>query len=169
MIKLQKGVFMLIQILDMLRIIVVCIAFFFGYLIGFKNGYNPEAQLHFMIPIVIVTIAGISGLEGIFLGDSTAKAKGFESDRNYQMQSSFALLSFAVVAMIVLLCNWGILAELTIFFSFIIFLFLSGINHAVDAIKKKNYKWQNINRPFITFLLIAGMVHPVIEALNRID
>jgi len=163
-----QGASMLIQILDIVRISGVCAAFFFGYLIGFKNGYNPEAQLHIMVPIIIVTIAGISGFEGIFFGDSAAQAKGFEGDRNYQRQSSFAMLSYAATALIVLLCDWGILAELTIFFSFIIFLFLSGINHAADAVRNKNYRWQNINRPFITLLLIAGMAYPVIEALKRI-
>ena len=71
---------MILKILDNLRIIIFCIAFFFGYRIGFSNGYDPFAQLHFMIPVIIVAIAGISGL-----------------------------------------------------------------NHAVDAIKRKNYKWQNIN------------------------
>jgi hypothetical protein len=46
------------------------------------------------------------------------------------------------------------------FFSF------SGLNHAVDVLLYKNYKWQNINRPFITLLLIAGMIYPVMIALK---
>ena len=35
---------MLLGILDALRIISVCLAFFFGYQIGFRNGYDPVAQ-----------------------------------------------------------------------------------------------------------------------------
>ena len=58
---------MLLTLLDIIRIVSVAVAFFFGYQIGFANGYDPIAQLHFMIPIIIVGIAGISGLEGIFL------------------------------------------------------------------------------------------------------
>jgi len=34
--------------------------FYFGYSIGFDGGYNPIAQLHFMISIVIIATAGIS-------------------------------------------------------------------------------------------------------------
>lgn len=159
---------MLLQILDIARILGVAATFFFGYSIGFAGDYDPIAQLHFMVPAIIVIIAGISGLEGLFLGDRTAAAKGYAADRNYQKQSSFALLSYAAVAVFVLACGWGIRAELTIFFAFIFFLVLSGINHAASAIRDKNFKWQNINRPFITLTLIAGMAYPVIEALKRI-
>lgn len=157
---------MLLKLLDIIRIVGVAVAFFFGYQIGFADGYDPIAQLHFMIPIIIVIIAGISGLEGIFFAKKSAELKGFEVGSNYQRQSAIALLSYAAAAIIVYISNWGIKAELTILFAFIFFFFLSGINHGVDAIRRKNYKWQNINRPFITLLLIAGLIYPVIKALQ---
>lgn len=161
---------MILKILDFLRIGIVCIAFYFGYSIGFSGagGYDPFAQLHFMIPVIITAIAGISGVEGLFFGKQSAVIKGFETASNYQRQSAIALLSYAVVAILVYFFNWGIKAELTVFFAFIFFFFFSGINHLVDAITRKNYKWQNINRPFITLLLIAGMIYPVIMALSRL-
>lgn len=159
---------MILNILDTLRILSVCAAFFFGYQIGFKDGYNPVAQLHFMIPILIVAVAGISGLEGLLFSKQTAAAKGFEVGSNYQRQSSIALLSYAVMAIFVYFSNWGIYAELTILFAFCFFFIFSGLNHAIDAIKNKNYKWQNINRPFITLLMIVGLLYPVIMALKII-
>jgi hypothetical protein len=94
--------------------------------------------------------------------------KGFEVGSNYQRQSAIALLSYAFIAVLVYFVNWGIKAELTVFFVFIFFFFFSGINHAIDAIKRKNYKWQNINRPFITLLLIAGTVYPVVMVLKML-
>ena len=157
---------MILKILDILRIATVCIAFFFGYSIGFSNGYDPMAQLHFMIPVIIMAIAGISGIEGLFFGAQSARLKGFETGSNYQRQSAIAMLSYAVTALFIWYVDWGPKAELTIFFVFIFFFFFSGINHAVDAYRRKNYKWQNINRPFITLLLIAGMIYPVIMALK---
>lgn len=159
---------MIIKIFDILRIVIVSVTFFWGYKIGFDNGYNPVAQLHFMIPIIIATIAGISGLEGLFFAKKAAEIKGFEVGSNYQRQSAFALLSYAVVAIIVYFSNWGIKAELTIFFTFIFFFLLSGLNHGIDAIRRKNYNWQNVNRPFITLLLIAGMIYPIIMVLKVI-
>jgi len=157
---------MILKILDILRIVIVSASFYFGYSIGYANGYNPIAQLHFMIPVIIVAISGISGIEGLFFAKKSAEIKGFEVGSNYQRQSAIALLSYAVVAIIVYLSNWGIKAELTIYFAFIFFFIFSGLNHGIDAIRRKNYKWQNINRPFITLLLIAGMIYPIIMALK---
>ena len=159
---------MFLKVLDIIRILSVSIAFFFGYQIGFADDYDPVAQLHFMIPIIIVAIAGISGFEGIFFGRKSAELKGFEAGSNYQKQSAIALLSYAVVSLVVYFANWGIKAELTILFTFIFFFFFSGINHGLDAFKRKNYKWQNINRPFITLLLIAGLIYPVVKALQNL-
>ncbi len=158
---------MLLKIFDFLRIGIVCAAFFFGYIIGSSHGYDPIAQLHFMIPVVIVAIAGISGFEGLFFSKQAAEIKGFETGSNYQKQSAIAMLSYAVIAVIVYFSDWGIKAELTILFTFLFFFFFSGINHAIDAIQRRNYTWQNINRPFITLLLIAGMLYPVIMALKE--
>jgi hypothetical protein len=158
---------MISNLLDFLRIGLVVAAFSFGYQIGSAGEvYDPAAQLHFMIPIIIVAIAGISGLEGLLMGAKAAAAKGYQSDGNYQRQSAIGLLSYAVIAVVVWGLNWGIRAELTILFAFLFFLIFSGINHAVDAIRHRNYKWQNINRPFITLLLIAGLFYPVMMAIK---
>lgn len=159
---------MIPKILDIFRIFGVSAAFFFGYLVGFRDGFKPQAQLHLMIPIIIVTLAGLSGIEGLFFSKESAEAKGFEVGSNYQRQSAIALLSYAVVAVLVLIFNWGIIAELTIFFAFIFFMVFSGLNHLMDAILHKNYKWQNINRPIFTLLLIAGVIYPVITVLKTL-
>jgi len=153
---------MLIKILDIIRIALVGIAFFFGYSIGFGEIYDPIAQLHFMTPIVIIAIAGISGIEGLFFGEKAALEKGYETGSNYQKQSAFALLSYAFGAIVVYISNWGIKAELTILFVFFFFFTLSAINHGLEAIRHKNYKWQNINRPFLLVLLLTGFIYPIL-------
>ena len=159
---------MILKILDIARIVIVAAAFYLGYNIGFTEGYNPVSQLHFMIPVIIFAVAGISGLEGIFFADKSAAIKGFEVGSNYQKQSAIALLSYAAAAIFVYAANWGIKTELTILFAFIFFFFFSGINHGIEAIKHNNYKWENINRPFITLLLIAGLIYPVYMALKNL-
>ncbi len=158
---------MIIKILEISRIAAVGAAFYFGYSVGYDNGYHPEAQLHIMIPIIIVAIAGFSGVEGLLFGNQAAEAKGFETGSNYQKQSAIALLSYAVISIIVYYFNWGIKSELTILFTFMFFFIFSATNHAYDAITRKNYKWANINRPFLTLLLIAGLISPVIGALKN--
>jgi hypothetical protein len=121
-----------------------------------------------MIPVIIFAVAGLSGLEGIFFADKSAEIKGFEVGSNYQKQSAIALLSYAAAAIIVYAANWGIRAELSILFAFIFFFFFSGTNHGIEAIKHKNYKWENINRPFITLLLIVGLIYPVYMTLKNL-
>jgi len=158
----------LLKSLDIIRIAGVAIAFYFGYQIGFAETYDPFAQLHFMIPIIILAMAGISGIEGLVFGEESARLKGFETGSNYQRQSAIALLSYAFVALLVYFCNWGIKAELSILFAFMFFFIFSAVNHGIDAIKNNNYKWQNINRPFLTLLLIAGLIYPVIMALKSL-
>ena len=110
-----------LKLLDILRIAGVVVAFYWGYQIGYAETYNPIAQLHFMIPVIIVAIAGTSGFEGIFFGNEAAKIKGYEVGSNYQRQSAIALLSYAAIAILVYFCNWGIKAELAILFAFLFF------------------------------------------------
>jgi len=153
-------------VLDILRIAAVGVAFFFGYEIGFSGEvYDPLSQIHFMVPILIPAVAGTSGLEGLLFSKQSAEEKGFETGSNYQKQSAFAMLSVTAVALLVYFANWGLFAELTILFVFFLFFILSGINHAIDAVKNRNYRWQNINRPIITLLMVLGLVYPVIQAL----
>lgn len=159
----------MLKILDIVRILIVCAAFFIGYCIGFEKEYDPVAQLHFMIPLIVTAVAGLSGIEGLFFGREAATLKGYETGSNYQRQSAIAMLSYAVISLVVWFCDWGIRAELTILFAFIFFFFFSGVNHAVDAIKNKNYRWQNINRPFIVALLILGLIYPVVIALKNME
>ncbi len=159
----------IITILDNIRIAAVAVSFFFGYQIGFQSGsYNPELQLHFMIPVIVIAISGSTGIEGLFFAKAASEAKGFETGSNYQRQSAISQMSYAAVAFLVWLLSWGIKAELTIFFAFIFFLICSAVNHAFDAFTRKNYKWQNINRPIFTMLLVAGMIYPVIEMLKKL-
>ena len=153
-------------VLDILRIAAVGAAYFFGYGIGFSGEvYDPLTQIHFMVPILIPAVAGTSALEGLLFSRQSAEGKGFETGSNYQKQSAYAMLSLTAAALLVYFANWGLFAELTLLFVFCLFFILSGINHAADAVKNRNYLWQNINRPFITLLMVLGLVYPVIKAL----
>ncbi|MHB1355106.1 MAG: DUF6790 family protein [Anaerolineae bacterium] len=160
---------MFIKILEFARIGGVCLSFFIGYMIGFKGTtYDAVAQLHVMIPLVIVAIAGTSGIEGIFFGDQAAKAKGYEVGSNYQLQSAIALLSYACISLLILVLDWGIKAELAVLFTFMFFFFFSAANHLRNAVIHKNYRFANLNRPFLVLALIAGLIYPVVVALGTL-
>ncbi len=80
-----------------------------------------------MIPLIIVAISGLSGIDGLFFARESAEAKGFEVGSNYQRQSAIDLLSYAVIAVLIWFIKWGIKAELTIFMAFIFFILFFSI------------------------------------------
>lgn len=154
---------MIIKILEFARLAGVLA----GYFIAYFAFDTPEETLKTLTIWAIVSIAGLSGIEGLFFGKQAAKAKGFEQGSNYQKQTAFAFLAMAIVAIIVVMANWGVMAYLTISFMFLLFLFMSTINHAYQAIANKNYTWNNIIRPFQTLFLIAVYIYPVIQVLSK--
>lgn len=87
----------MIKFLDFFRIVAVCATIFFGYYIGYSGTtYDPVSQLHFMIPLVIIIVAGLSGLEGLLWGD---KAAGELSQRSRFCLSfsSFSLVLLSIM------------------------------------------------------------------------
>ncbi|PLX05528.1 MAG: hypothetical protein C0598_14380 [Marinilabiliales bacterium] len=149
---------MIIKIIEALRIAGTAFGVFWAYYVG----ETPQEILNVMTPWVVVSIAGTSGLEGLFFGRQAAIEKGYEQGSNYQTQSAIALLSYGVIALVVYFLKWGTNAELTIVLVFMFFTIFSGVNHARSVIQDKNYKWANLNRPFLAVLLTAVLWYPVV-------
>jgi hypothetical protein len=75
------------------------------------------------------------------------------------------LLSYAVISLVVYFGGLGINAEITIVLAFIFFMIFSASNHAYQAIVNRNFKWANLNRPFLTVMLIVAVWYPVVNSL----
>ena len=142
------------------------VGIFLGIFFGYAYGNTPQEILHVLIPWVVITIAGLTGIEGIFFSNEAAKSMGREPGSPYQIQSGMNNLAVAIAAFFVYIFNWGIYAEVTVLLVLLIFLFLSAINHAREAIALKNYKLKNILRPIITLILIIYLLPLVIAALS---
>ncbi|NOY50806.1 MAG: hypothetical protein GXO88_09635 [Chlorobi bacterium] len=151
---------MIIKLIELLRVSGTAAGVFLAYYLG----KTPQEVLSIMSVWVIVSIAGTSGIESLFFGNLTAKEKGFEQGSNYQIQSAIALLSYAAVALLVFLLKWGTSAELTIVVAFLFFMLFSAANHTRSIIVDKNYKWANLNRPFLSAMLIAVFWWPVVAS-----
>ncbi len=156
---------MLIKIIEITRITATSFGIFWSYYTGMNGDNTAESVLHLISPWVVAGIAGTSGIEGLLFGKQAAREKGFEVGSNYQKQSAIALLSYAVMSLVVFFANWGTMAEVSVVLCFMFFMFFSGFNHAREAIINKNYKWANLNRPFLTALLIAALWYPVYYSL----
>ncbi len=156
---------MIIKIIEIIRIAGASFGIYWAYYIDMSTGTPAESVLHILTPWIIVSIAGTSAIEGLFFGKQAASEKGFVDDGNYAYQSRIALLSYAVLSLVVYFANWGTNAELTIMLTFLFFMFFSAINHGYQAIAHHNYHWANLNRPFLTALLIAAVWYPVTNLL----
>lgn len=156
---------MIIKIIEAIRIAGASFGIYWAYYVGMTTTTPHESVLHILTPWIIVSIAGTSAIEGLFFGKLAAKEKGFQNDGNYAYQSRIALLSYAVIALVVYFANWGTDSELTILLTFMFFMFFSALNHGYQAIAHHNYHWANLNRPFLTALLIGAVWYPVTNIL----
>ncbi len=156
---------MIIKIIEIIRIAGASFGIYWAYYVGMSTSTPAESVLHVLTPWIIVSIAGTSAIEGLFFGKQSADEKGFVNDGNYAYQSRIGLLSYAVISLVVYFANWGTNAELTIMLTFIFFMFFSAINHGYQAITNHNYRWENLNRPFLTALLIGAIWYPVTKLL----
>ena len=153
----------MIKLLEILRMIGSGLGIFLGY----YYGDTPEEILRIMNPWLIGSIAGLSGIEGLFFGKAAAKEKGFEQGSNYQRQSAFAFLTIGIISLLVYFAGWDTYANLTIVLTFLLLLTLSAINHTYSIFAEKNMKWQNMIRPFLTILLILAFWYPVTAILFK--
>ncbi len=156
---------MIIKIIEIIRIAGASFGIYWAYNIGMATGTPAESVLHIITPWILVSIAGTSAIEGLFFGKQAAAEKGFKNEGSYAFQSRIALLSYALIGLLVYFMNWGTNAELTIMLTFMFFMSFSAINHGYQAIAHKNYHWANLNRPFLTALLIVVLWYPVINTL----
>jgi len=144
------------------RITGICAGIFFAYQLG--NG-DPKTTLHYLSFFVIVVMAGLTGIEGLFFGKASAGSMGREADPRYQKQSGGANLAFAITATLVFIFNWGLYADATILIATLIFFIISAMIHTWDIFATKNRSVKNALRPMLTLALLAACAWPLIASL----
>ncbi|MFH1297184.1 MAG: DUF6790 family protein [Bacteroidota bacterium] len=151
------------KIFEWSRIVGISTGIFFAYFLG--NG-DPQQTLHNMSFFVIVVMAGLTGIEGLFFGKASAESMGRKNDPQYQKQSGGANLAFAITALLVFIFNWGLYADATILIATLIFFVISATIHAWDIFATKNRSLKNALRPLLTFTLLAACAWPLIGSLT---
>lgn len=155
----QKQICNILEIVRWLCIIV-------GFNLAYFLGQDPAGQLHIIMPWLVIPLAGLTGIESVWLGKAASELSGYGYNPAYQRQSGLNNIAVAITAIIVLLFGWGTYAEATVLMIVLIFLTLSACNHAYSAIKDKNYALKNLLRPLMTALLLAFTVPFIIRALH---
>jgi len=154
---------MIIKILEILRIVGTGLGIFLAYYLG----DTPEEILRIMTPWIIGSIAGFSAIEGLLFAKKAAEATGYEQGSDYQKQTGFAFLSFALMALLVYFAHWNPMANVTLVLTFLLFLLQSAINHGYNIFARKNTTWKNMIRPLLTALLIGVFWYPVQSVLMQ--
>ena len=138
-----------------------------GFQLAFFKGANPQEQLHILTPWIVISLAGLTGIESLFFGEAASEITGYAPSA-YQRQSGMNNLAVAITAWMVFLFKWGTYAETAVISTLLIFLFLSACNHAWSAVKEQNYHIKNLLRPGMTVLLIAFALPCIIRAIRYI-
>ncbi|MFA5162290.1 MAG: DUF6790 family protein [Elusimicrobiales bacterium] len=137
-----------------------------GFYLAFMPGMTPQMQLHVLMPWLVLPLAGLTGIESVFLGSAAAKSSGYGANPAYQRQSGFNNIAVAATAFAVWLFNWGTRAEAAVLTVLLIFLALSACNHFWTAIRENNRSVKNLLRPLLTLLLLAFSVPFLARALR---
>ena len=112
---------------------------------GLSHSERPARQLDVLCIWVVVSIAGLTGIESIFFSDAAAQQSGYEKGSAYQRQSGLFNIALALTTLLVYLAGWDLHAKACLLIVLLTFLFFSAINHAYSAIKEHN-KSLNLSR-----------------------
>jgi uncharacterized membrane protein YfcA len=149
------------HILEILRFAGVIL----GFALALQFGHTPQEQLHILMPWIVLSIAGLTGIESVFFGRMAAELSGYAPSA-YQRQSGFNNLATAIVALLVFLLGWGTFAEAAVLSVLLVFLFFSAGNHAWSAIREHNLNVRNLMRPIMTAAIIAFIVPFIFRAIT---
>ena len=138
-----------------------------GFALALQFGHTPQAQMHILMPWIVVSLAGLTGIESVFFGKAAAELSGYTPSA-YQRQSGFNNLAVAIVALLVFFLKWGAFAEVAVLSILLIFLFLSACNHAWSAIREQNLNTRNLLRPIMTAVIISATLPFILRALAAV-
>lgn len=149
------------RILELLRFVGVGVGVFLAIL----HNDDPVRMFRALQFWVVLSIAGLTGLESLLFGKSAAAVTGYRDGGAYQRQSGINNLAVALVALLVRWLDWGLHAEAAVCSVLLVFLILSSVNHLYSALKEGNRVFRSYSRPVATALLLAVVVPIMVQAL----
>ncbi len=119
---------------------------------------DPAARLRVLQLFLVVSIAGITAFEGLVLPAGAAQVSGYGEGGPYQRQSALNNLACALVSTGVFLLGWGSEANAAVLLVLLVFLVLSGMNHALSAFHQQHRTLRSVSRPFMSLALAVACV-----------
>lgn len=149
----------LTKIIEIARWVAAGAGIYWGYSL-----VDPVQGFRMMSLVIVLSIAGLTGLESLFLAESAAEKSGYGKGSPYQRQSGFNNLAVAITMILVWLLGWGVKAMAAVTIVMLVFLVLSAANHAYSAIKEGNRSIINLLRPLLTGVLLGGVLPSMVMA-----
>ena len=150
------------RVLEILRWVGVGIGIFLALLLG----EGPVQQFSILCGWVVISLAGLTGIESVFFAQAASQISGYGYGGAYQRQSGLNNLALAVTTILVYALNWGFYAKITVMCVMLIFLTFSASNHAYSAIKEHNRSLRNFLRPIMTAVLLSAMIPFMVQAIS---
>ena len=126
-----------------------------GIFFAFLWGNSPVEQFNIFAVFVVVSIAGLTGIESLFFAKTASKLSGYAENRAYQRQSGINNLALAITAIFAYLVGWGLYAEAALVTALLIFLSLSSVNHVYAGIEEHNKSSRGFMRPVLIIILLV--------------
>ena len=138
-----------------------------GFALAFGHGTEPRERLHLLAPWLVGSLAGLTGIESVFLGEAAARLTGYAPSA-YQRQSGMNNLALAAAALLACGLDWGVAADVAVTSALLIFLSLSAANHLWSAWREGNLRPRSLTRPAATAGLIAATLPLLVAAAGTL-
>lgn len=135
-----------------------------AFLIEYFFGNDPILTLHYLMPVIVLSLSGLTGIEGLFFNKQSALSLGRQPSP-YQYQSAMNNLTVGIMGLIVFLANWGQYADAAMLMTTLLFITLSGAVHTWEAFKMGNRNLKNMMRGIWCVALLALCVPILIKTL----
>ncbi len=136
-----------------------------GIFLAFLIQNDPARQLDVLTLWVVVSIAGLSGVESVFFGQASAVKAGYEKGSAYQRLSGISNLALAITTVFVYIAGWNLQAKASLLIVLCLVVFFSAMNHVYSAIQEYNTSLKGCIRPFISLVFLAVVVSFILRAL----
>jgi len=127
---------------------------------------GSEARLRVLQLWLVLSVAGLTAIEGLFFGRGAALMSGYGDPGPYQRQSALNNLALVCVSVWSFLAGWGAQACAAILAVLLCFLVLSGINHALSKSTGPPHTLRRFTRPLMSLALIAACAPFLLAALR---
>jgi hypothetical protein len=134
-----------------------------GFAFAFGHAGAPAERLHILAPWLVVALAGLTGVESVFVGKAAARLTGYVPS-GYRRQSGMNNLALAATALLAFVLDWGPAADVAVTSVLLVLLSPSAGKQLWSTWREGNVRPRSFTRPTATVALVAATLPLVASA-----